>query len=263
VLGPLISHRRYIVITAFNDLRSRFVGTALGWLWLALPPLALIAIYSVVLSSIMPMKDFTGMSTSTSFVIYLACGLLPWLVFAEGLARGTNIFLEATPYLKKLSISEEVFVARVAMVSLLMMLGSFALLAAIATVFGYLSPRISWLLTIPVSVMFCVLLFGVACILATLNIFIRDIGQAIALVLQVWMWLSPIVYVESIVPAGLQFIFWLNPAYPFIKALHEAFLDGVMPEARLWAAMLGWDALFILAGLSLLRALRSDLRDAL
>ena len=63
--------------------------------------------------------------------------------------------------------------------------------------------------------------FGLGLIFSTLNVFLRDIGQVLIIALQLWMWLTPIVYVEEILPTRLQAALHYNPAYPFIDALHR------------------------------------------
>ena len=78
-------YRRYIVVNALNDLRSRHIGTTLGWGWVLLPSLALIVVYSVVFSQIMPSPKVGLAGSAVSFAMYLACGLLIWVGFTESL----------------------------------------------------------------------------------------------------------------------------------------------------------------------------------
>jgi len=124
-----------------------------------------------------------------------------------------------------------------------------------------LSP--AWLGVPAVLVLFQSFGFGLGLIFGTLNVFLRDIGQMLAIALQLWMWLTPIVYVEEILPASAQSLIRYNPAYPFIDALHRMIVGGQWPGARHWLAMLVWAAAAPVVGYLILRRLRPEIRDVL
>lgn len=263
MLAELWTHRRYITVNALNDLRSRYVGTSLGWLWAILPSLALILVYGVVFSGVMPIQlpEQRG-ARSIAFFLYLAGGLLPWVGFADSLTRGTTSLVESAPYLKRLSIGEPVFIAKTSMAGFFGLLIAVALLCGIATVLGH-SPGWTWLALPIVAALLLTFAFGLSCTLAGFHVLFRDIAPAIGIVLQIWMWLVPVVYVESIVPPALQATFWYNPIYPFLKAVREIFLDYRLPSAAVWGAMLAWTAAALVIGAAVIRRLSSDVRDAL
>jgi ABC-type polysaccharide/polyol phosphate export permease len=259
----LLEYRRYIFVTAWHDLSSRFVGTTLGWLWLVIPPAVLVIIYGFVFSMVMPLKSAAGAEASSgTFVFYLASGLLPWLVFSEAMSRGTNIFVLAASYLKKLPIREEIFVARVAMSGFFMLIAIFVILCLTGTVLGR-APTFAWLALIPVAAAFAILLFGMTCVPATLNVFFRDVREGLGMLLQMWMWLLPIVYVETLIPDRMRWIFWIDPAYPFIRAIRDILVDGTFPSMTIWGLMALWDVLFLYVGVGCVTLLRDDLREAL
>jgi lipopolysaccharide transport system permease protein len=263
VFAELWNHRRYIVVNALNDLRSRYVGTSLGWIWTVLPTLALIAIYGVVFSGVMPVR-LAGEAPGgpTAFFLYLAAGLLPWVSFSESLMRGTGSLVEAAPYLKRLPIGEPVFVAKTVMTSFFGLLIAIGLLCAVASAIGH-SPGPAWLFLPVVAALLTVFAFGLSCALAALHVLFRDVGQAMGIVLQIWMWLVPVVYVGSIVPTALSDTFPYNPIYPFLKASRDSFLEYRPPSIALWGAMLGWSVAALVAGSIVIKRLSGDLRDAL
>lgn len=262
MLQSLYQHRRYIVVNALNDMRHRHAGTVFGWLWVVLPPVAMITVYSAVFAGIMPLKALPAGGKTTSFALYLASGLLPWIAFTECLSRGASTFIDAAPYLRKLPIGEEVFVARVAASSVIVIVVSLAVLAVASALLGSV-PGPTWLLALPVALLFCALGFGLACVLAVLNVFFRDIGQGLHIILQIWMWLLPIVYVEDVVPDFLQRMFWYNPVYPFIRAFHDLLVHGQVPSLGIWAAMVAWAVAALTAGVLFVQAHRPEVRDAI
>jgi len=254
-------YRSFIWHAALHDLRHRYTGSAIGIFWNVLIPLAQILIYTAVFSAIMPVR-LPGVMVSHPFTIYLCSGLLPWLGFSECVTRGTSCFLENANYLKKLSIPEQVFVAQNAVVATLSLFISMALLFGLTMILG---ARITWtwLSVLPVVLLFQSLGFGLGLTLGSLNVFFRDVGQVLGVTLQMWMWLTPIVYIEELVPPGLQKFMILNPAFPFVNALHAAIVRGEWPEPSRWAWMLGWAIATPFVGYLILRKVRPEIRDTL
>jgi len=105
--------------------------------------------------------------------------------------------------------------------------------------------------------------FGLGLLFGTLNVFFRDINHLMAVILQLWMWCSPIVYTIEVVPERYRHLFWFNPVYPYILAIREALLEGRVAAATTWLAMLGWAAVATLLGLLVLSRLRHEIRDVL
>jgi len=105
--------------------------------------------------------------------------------------------------------------------------------------------------------------FGLGLIFSTLNVFLRDIGQVLIIALQLWMWLTPIVYVEEILPSQFRAALRYNPAYPFIAALHRMIVGGQWPDAGHWPAMAFWACATPAAGYLILRRFRTEIRDVL
>jgi ABC-type polysaccharide/polyol phosphate export permease len=176
--------------------------------------------------------------------------------------RGASAFIDNAPYLKKLPIPEQIFVAQNAMAATVFLGISMSLLGMVAVIArGSLS--LTWLGVPAVLVLFQGFGFGLGLIFSTLNVFLRDIGQVLAIALQLWMWLTPIVYVEEILPVSMQSLVHRNPAYPFIDALHRMIVGGEWPNAWHWPVMLFWAAAAPLVGYLILRRLRPEIRDVL
>jgi ABC-type polysaccharide/polyol phosphate export permease len=262
MLLDLWRHRRYIVVNALHDLGSRHSGTTLGWVWILLPSVALIAVYGVVFSKVMPVPRATAGTTAVPFALYLAAGLVLWVGFTESLSRGTQSLIESAPYLKKLPIGESVFVAKSAVAGFFVLVFALTVVCLVSAAVG-VPPSPAWLLLLPVAALMCAMAFGMSCILAALNVFFRDVGQALGIILQIWMWLIPVVYVESIVPDWMRILFLANPLYPFLVAVRAILFAGEFPGPGLWLAMGAWTAVFTMGGLAVLAAVRVDLRDAL
>lgn len=254
-------YRGYIVKNALSDVRYRYAGSAMGIAWNVVTPLAQILIYSFVFSQIMVVRLAAG-SSGASFTLYLCAGLLPWVAFADCVLRGSSAFIEHAHYLKKLPIPEQVFVAKNAMAASVFLGISMTLLAIVTLLFGG-SMTIAWLGVPLVLVLFQGFGFGLGLFFGILNAFVRDIGHALLIAIQLWMWVTPIVYVETILPVEAQRLLPYNPAYPFIDALHKLIVAGEWPPVWQWALMAAWACAAPIAGYLVLRRLRPELRDVL
>jgi ABC-type polysaccharide/polyol phosphate export permease len=261
VIVNLWRHRAFIVRSAVSDIRYRYAGSAAGVLWNVINPLSQILIYTLVFSSVMAAR-LPEADRPLGFALYLCAGLLPWGAFSECVLRGASAFVDNAQYLRKLPIPEQVFVAQNAVSSTISLAVSMTLLLIMTLATGGL-PSAAWLGVPAVLVLFQGFGFGIGLLLSTLNVFLRDIGQALVVALQLWMWMTPIVYVESILPERLQALLPWNPAYPFIDALHGMIVTGDWPDASRWPVMVSWAAATPAAGYLLLRRMRPEIRDVL
>ena len=261
----LLGHRRYIWQGALSELRHRYAGTGLGVVWNVVHPLALIAVYSVVFTTLMRGR-VPGQLVDNRFayVLYLCSGLLPWLAVAECVTRGCNALAENATYLRKLPIPEHVFVAKSATAATLGLAISFSLLLLAAPLLG-LRPGAAWLL-LPLPLLVLMAMgYGVALLCATLNVFFRDVGQLLTIGLQVILWTAPIVYVAdaAVLPNWFVRLLPLHPLHPPLVAVRDLFLLHAAPPAWTWVAMVAWTAALLAAARLTFAALRAEIRDVL
>lgn len=258
MITPLYRHRRYILGNAWADVRHRYAGSAAGAFWTILQPLALIAVFTVIFTQIMQRPG----SGDAPYVLYLCSALLPWFAFAECVNRGTHAFVSHAQYLRKVPIPEQVFVAQAAVTAAIGLAISYVLLMLFALLFGH-APSWHWLLIpLPLSLLLA-FGFGVGLGLGTLHAFIRDVGQAVPVVLQVGFWAYPVVYRAEDTPRWMQAALPWNPVYPSLEAVRALFLDHRLPAPSLWGAMVIWVCVAVALGSLILRRLRTELRDVI
>ena len=261
MIRVLYHHRKYIVQNALNDLRARYAGSGMGVFWNVLNPLAQIFVFTIVFTKIMAIK-LPDIASEFAFPLYLCSGFLPWIAFSECVLRGSNSFLENANYLKKMPIPEQVFVAQAALSATFSLVVSVVLLIMLAMILGYF-PAWLWFFLPLVAILFQGFGFGLGLLLASINVFFHDIGQVLGIFLQIWMWMTPIVYPESILPEGLRIYMKYNPAYLFIHTVREVFLYNRLPEVWVWLIMISWAFGIPALGYLVLRKLRSEIRDVL
>jgi ABC-type polysaccharide/polyol phosphate export permease len=230
--------------------------------WNVLTPLAMLALYTFIFTRVLTPGAALNSMTGGLFILYLASGFLPWGAFADCVARASGALVANAVYLKRMPIPEQVFVAQSAVSGLLGMFIVQVLLVGLALFLGQ-PPHWTWLLMPIAAALWQTFGFGLGLLLGILNLFFRDIAQVLGVVFQIWMWSLPVVYFEDALPAAYRYVVSFNPAYPFLRALREAYLQPDPPQLSLWLAMLAWAVVASLAGLALVRRLRTDIRDVL
>lgn len=228
MLSAIWAYRNFIITSIRAEFRGRFIRSRLGGLWMIIHPLAQVAIYAFVLSSVLAAK-LPGIDNRYAYAIYLMSGMLGWSFFNEIISRSLNVFIDNGNILKKIvfpKITLPLIVVGSSFINYLLLFGA---IIVIFTLLGhYPSWQVVWL--IPLTVLVIALGTGIGLIVGSLNVFIRDIGQVIPVLLQFMFWFTPIVYMPSIIPPEFIPLLSYNPMYPVIMAYQEILLYGRMPD---------------------------------
>ncbi len=261
MLLSLYQYRSFIWRNAMHDFRHRYAGSGLGALWNVMHPLAMIAIYAVVFTSIMSPR-LPGSTGRFDYTIYLCAGIIPWIAFADCVSRACGALILNAGYLKKLPIPEAVFVAQEAVAAFVTAAISFVILFIFGLCVG-MKPTGLWLL-VPVPLIALLALgFAIGMLLSTLNVFFRDIQQWVGIALQIGLWTAPIVYVVDILPAPVRAILKFHPIVPALVGIRDLFVYGRLPPVWVWAGMIGWPVLFGAAAVAVSRKLSAEIRDVI
>lgn len=254
-------YRYFIASSVRNELRVRFIRSKLGGLWMVIHPLMQVLIFALILSEVLAAK-LPGIDNKYAYALYLMAGMLSWNLFAETISRCVNLFIDSGNLMKKMAfprICLPLIAAGTLLVNnLLLVVAIFAVFAALG---HYPSEQALWL---PVLIALnLVLAMAVGLVLGVLNVFMRDIGQVVPVILQALFWLTPVVYSLSVLPERYQAWFKFNPLYPLVTSYQNVLVFNKPP---LWGD-LGWLALVAaLAGvvaLSLFRKASPEMVDVL
>ncbi|MGB3751485.1 MAG: ABC transporter permease [Arcobacteraceae bacterium] len=222
------SYRFFIISSIVTEFRSRFVRSKFGGLWMILHPLALVLIYAFILSQIMSAK-LPGVASQYAYPIYILSGMVGWTLFSEIFSRSLTIFIDNGNLLKKISFPK----LTLPLITIGSALINFLLLFLMMfIVFGFLGHlpyhALYW---IPLLVFVTVsLAAGLGLFLGIINVFMRDVGQVMAIVLQFWFWLTPIVYMTSIIPEKYHTLLMLNPMSGIVMGYHNVLLYDKAPD---------------------------------
>lgn len=223
----LVTHRQAIQIFVGRDIRARYVSSALGLWWAVIHPLALLILYTFVFSIVMQQRLSASDGTG-EFALYLFCGLLPWLAFADAMNRSASVIVDQTPLVKKVVFPTEILPVHLVLSALVVEAVGLAVLLAAITVWG--RPPGWTLVALPgVIVLQALFTTGLAWLLAAVAVFIRDVRQLVGLGLTMWMFLTPIVYPASLVPERYQWVLAANPMSFVVEAYRAVVLDHRLP----------------------------------
>ncbi|MDW6091560.1 ABC transporter permease [Vibrio rhizosphaerae] len=231
ILYVLWSFRYFILSSIRTEFRSRFARSKLGGLWMILNPLAMVLIYTLVLSQIMSAK-LPNVSTIYAYPIYILSGMVAWTLFSEVFSRSLNIFIDNGNLIKKMNFPK-LALPLIAMGTSLV--NFFFLLVTMFIVMMFLGHYptnvLYWL---PILILLTSGLgLGIGLFFGILNVFIRDIGQILNIVLQFWFWLTPVVYMTSIIPDKYHWLIMLNPMTGLVMSYHKVLLYNSSPDLSL------------------------------
>lgn len=257
----LVRHWDLLWQMAATDLRGRYVGSSLGLFWSVIHPLVMIVIYTLVFSQIMGAR-LPGATDSYAYGIYLCSALFPWMAFLEVVTRSTTIFVDNANLVRKVAFPKVVlygFVTVSAAVNLGLALAVFLVVVVLT---GHrLGPAL--LLWFPFIALQLVFGLGLGMVLSVLHVFLRDTSQLVAVGLNVLFWLTPIIYVEEILPEWIRRFEPFNPLYLFSKTHQQLLLHGVPPSALRTFALLVLTMLTLAVGTMVYRRFRADILDEL
>jgi len=244
-----------------REIRSRFIGSATGWIWLLVTPLLLLAVYAFVFGVIFRARVPEEMSMP--FWAWLAVALWPWLAFSEGIQRAAGSIQQHAALISKVAIPRHLLVySSLTAVFLLHALGYVVVLLTIQGA----ATGIDWL-ALPhlLLVLGCLYLLalGLGLMAASLQVFVRDVEQLLPTLLLFWFFLTPIIYAPEMLPEAARELLWLNPMTWWVEEIRGAlFLGQRMPGQALIFMALG-SALVFFAGRALFNRLSPHFEDFL
>ena len=253
--------RRILWDLVLRDFRLRYLGSALGTVWNFLHPLAMIVIFSVVFSRL-NRADLgpAGRGHPLAYTMYLCSALLPWNAFVDGLLRGTRGFHENAGYIKKMSFPLEIVHPVAVGAASVTLVISWAIYITLMAVSGF-GVGSSVLLLPLIYILQVLLVCGMAMVLSILNVFFRDVEQVTAIALQLGFWLTPIVYLEAVIPAHLHGFLYLNPFYFFTRLYHQVLFLQEWPSAKSLAGTAALCLAVFVLGAAFLSRLKDQVPD--
>ena len=228
-LRVLVDRRELLVDFAWRELRARYKGSALGFLWNFVNPLLQLVVFWILFGVVLRTRPITA-SGEQPYAIFLFVGLLPWTFFATSLQSGASAILANAPLVKKVRMPLQLLPAASVLSALANFLLSFVVLLAILAIFGPRHPEgFVW---IPILVALQIVMnLGFAYLLSALAVFFRDVQHILGILLLAWYFLTPVLFPVAVL--NQLRLLYLNPMSAIIVSYQRAMLDGLAPQ---------WDA---------------------
>ncbi|MFS0838718.1 acyltransferase family protein [Paenibacillus sp. 1P03SA] len=229
-LRDIYQYREMLRNLVLKDLRTRYKGSALGFLWTFMNPLLMLGVYAAVFSFIMK-------ADIPHFPLFILVALLPWNFFSQSVTGGARSLLNHAELMKKVYFPREVIPLSVIGSNLVNYLLTLIILVPALWLSGI--PFASTLSAFPLILLVQTLLILPIVMLTALGtVYLRDLEHIVNVIMVVWFYLTPVLFPLSLIPDSFRWIFDYNPMTPIISSYRDIFLYGQWPDFGLLLPML-------------------------
>lgn len=227
-LGDLYRYRAMLQNMVATHLRSRYKGSVLGFLWTFVNPLMMLVVYSVVFSLVLR-------SSQENYAIFLFVGLLPWYYHAQSLQMGVGCLVQSAGLVKKVYFPRSILPLSIVFGNMMNFLFGLVILVPALLLSG-VTPSPSWAAFPVVLASHTLMVLALALLFSVGNVYFRDLEHTLGVAINMWFFLTPILYTLDIVPERMRWPFLLNPLTPIVESYRDVLLHGRWPD---WV-LLGW-----------------------
>ena len=245
VVTELYAYRELMWTMAWKDVIVRYKQAYLGLAWAIVKPLVLMLIFSMV-------RAFVGIETGEiPYPILAFAALMPWILFQESASQGVGSVVNNAALVRKIYFPREIFPITATLTKLIELALSFVILAGLMIYYGMMPTlQVVWVPLIIVYTLMVALI--VSLVGSAINVYYRDVGMALPVLLQIMMYFSPVIYPLSLVQKRLleeqaagawsevfYFVYTLNPLAGIIDAFQQTLLRGSTPDLHaMWPGIL-------------------------
>jgi lipopolysaccharide transport system permease protein len=247
-LGEIWRYRELLYFLAWRDIKVRYKQAVLGVLWALIQPFAKMVVFSLVFGRLAGID-----SGGVPYAVFVYAGLLPWGFFADAVSRSGHSLVAGATIVRKAYVPRLIMPVASASATLLDYAISLAILLVLMTYYG-LPWNTSLLLVIPLTFATLLVALGVGLFASALNAAYRDVQHVIPFLIQIWMFLTPVVYPVTAVPPRYQWVILANPMTGIITAYRAAILGAAVPWRTLGISV-GIALGLLMAGLAFFRSM--------
>ncbi|MGN0580162.1 MAG: ABC transporter permease [Ruminococcus sp.] len=256
IFKELYLYRTMIASLVRKDLKGRYKGSVLGFLWTFINPLLQLGVYTLVFQMLLknPMENY---------YMHLFVALVPWIFFSSALTTGSKAVLGQANMVKKIYFPREVMPISYATSSFVNMLLSFVIIFAVLIISPIkIHPLL--LLWLPYIMFFqYFLVVGVTMITSSVTVYLRDLEHIMSVLTQAWMYASPVVYPIDYIPERYRNIYLLNPMSPIILAYRDVLYFGKCPETKIIILIAAESTVVLIAGFLIFHKLKKHFAEEL
>ena len=228
-LKDLYNYREMIHSLVRKDLRGRYKGSVLGFLWTFINPLLQLLVYTMVFSVIMR----AGID---KYYLFLFVALVPWIFFSTCLTAGASCVLASQDLVKKIYFPREVLPISTVTAAFVNMIFSFVVVFIVLIVTGFGLNPVALLFLPIVMIVEYIFALGITMLVSALTVYFRDLQHILGIIAMAWQFLTPVMYSQEMVESALEsypalMSFWnLNPTTPIINAYRQILYYKSIPD---------------------------------
>lgn len=242
MVKSIYKNRNLIFDLIKRDVVGRYKGSSIGLLWSFFTPVLMLAVYTFLFSVVFKARWLGGGESKVEFALVLFTGLLMFNLFSEVINRAPNLILNNANYVKKVIFPLEILPVVALGAAVFHMLVSLIVWFLFFFVF-FTFPGLASLQVVLILFPLLLMTLGLAWFLASLGVYLRDVGQVIGVVTTVLMFLSPVFYPVAALPEQFQSIMHLNPLTYIIEETRNVMMWG---KALDWLRWTYWTAISVL-----------------
>jgi len=255
-LGELWRYRELLYFLTWRDVKIRYKQAFLGFLWAFIQPFLKMIVFSAVFGGLARMN-----SEGFPYPIFLYAGLLPWQFFADAVNRSGQSIVSEANLITKVYFPRLIIPVASVGAALVDFAISFGILIGMMFYF-HISPSVSILMVPPLVLLTILSALGVGIFVSALNTEYRDFRYALPFLVQIWMYLTPVIYPITIVPPRWQWVLALNPMAGIVDAYRSAILGKPFDWQHLGIS-LGAAVVMFLIGLAFFRKTEGYFADVM
>jgi lipopolysaccharide transport system permease protein len=239
-LGAVWHYRELLYFLAWRDIKVRYKQTALGVAWVVLQPVISMLVFSGLFGVLLNTP-----SNGVPYPVFVYTGLLPWTYFAGSLARSSVSLVDSRNLITKVYFPRLIVPLTGILAGLIDFAVGFVVLIVLMLLYGMVPT--ATVIFLPLFLLLAILTaLGFGLWLSALNVRYRDVGYLIPFLVQIWLYLTPVIYSVSLVPERFQFLLGLNPMTSVIIGFRWALL-GQAPDTQqyVWIFVLSVTTMFI------------------
>ncbi len=223
LIKELYAYREMIFSLVRRDIKGRYKGSALGFLWTFINPLLQLGVYTMVFSIIMR----NGIE---DYYLFLFVALIPWIFFSTSLSGGSSCIWAQQDMVKKIYFPREVLPIAFVTSQFVNMALSFLVVFAVLIVSGKGMNIVAMLFLPVIMVVEYLLALSMAMLSSAVTVYLRDVEYILGIITMAWQFLTPVMYSVDQVPEQLMWVFNLNPMTPIIVAYRDILYYGRVPQ---------------------------------
>jgi lipopolysaccharide transport system permease protein len=258
-LREIWQYRELLYFLVWRDIKVRYKQTALGVTWIVLQPLVSMLVFTVLFGILLEAP-----SGEAPYPLFVLAGLLPWTYFSGALNRASNSVVDSANLITKVFFPRLV-TPLAAVLSGLVDFGVSFLVLGLLMLFYRTTPTPAVLLLPFFLLLAMITALGFGLWLSALNVRYRDVKQLIPFILQIWMYLTPVVYSVTLIPEQYRWLLGLNPMTGVVEGFRWALLGGQAAEAArpgvLFAISIAISLLALISGVAYFRRTERSFAD--